>query len=198
MPIRTHPDIQILHAGKDKIFCYEHLFARDLELKFKPIKINEYAGNEYPHDVRLNCTFIDNKLICNTKTVSRQVLEFADEQGFTIINVNQGYARCSVCIINENTIITDDRSVFAAAGKFFNDVQFVSKGSIGLNGYSYGFIGGCCGKINKKTIAFNGAIETHKDYKIILDCLLRNGIECLELHSGPLYDIGGIIPLIEE
>lgn len=198
LPINNHPDIQILHTGKDKIFCYEHLFVGDLNQKFNAVKISEYAGNKYPHDVRLNCTFIGNKLICNTKTVSRQVIEFADSQGYTIINVNQGYARCSICVVNENTIITDDESVFAAAGNFFNDAQFISKGSIGLKGYNYGFIGGCCGKIDKNIIAFNGAIESHKDYNIILDCLSRNGIECLELHSEPLYDIGGIIPLMED
>lgn len=198
VPVNSHADLQILHTKKNEIFCYEHLFTGESEQKFIQHKISEKAGNMYPDDVRLNCAIMGNKIICNVKTVSRDVLEFAESNGLTVINVNQGYARCSICVVNENTIITDDKSIFAAAGNFFNDAQFISKGSIGLNGYGYGFIGGCCGKIDKNIIAFNGAIESHSDYKIIIDCLSRNGVKCVELHNNPLYDIGGIIPLCEE
>ncbi len=198
VPVNSHPDIQMLHTGNKEIFCYEHLFLGESTNNFYFKEIREKAGNLYPDDVRLNCSLIGNKLICNTKTVAREILEYAYSNDLTIINVNQGYARCSICIVDENTIITDDKSIFSAAGKFFNDAQFISKGSIGLKGYCYGFIGGCCGKIDKNIIAFNGAIESHKDYKIIIDCLNRNGVECLELHREPLYDIGGIIPLCEK
>ncbi len=196
-PISSHADIQILHTGYNNILCHEHLFLGESEEKFICTDIIEKAGNTYPDDVRLNCTIIGNKLICNPKTVSKSILDYADSHGMIVINVNQGYSRCSICVVNENTIITDDKSVFTAAGKFFNDTQFISKGSIGLRGYSYGFIGGCCGKIDKNKIAFNGAIESHKDYKVIIDCLERNNTECIELNRNKLYDIGGIIPLCE-
>lgn len=196
-PICSHADIQILHMGNNCIFCHEHLFSGEFEEKINFTDIQEKAGNKYPNDVRLNCTIIGNKLICNPKTVSRTVLEYADSHGMTVINVNQGYSRCSICVVNENAIITDDKSIFAAAGKFFNDAPFISKGSIELNGYGYGFIGGCCGKIDKNKIAFNGAIESHKDYKVIIDCLERNNTEYIELSKKRLYDIGGIIPLCE-
>jgi len=170
------------------------------ELKefFKLKKIKAYAGNRYPNDVRLNCAIIGNKIICNIKTIANEVLEYAQANQLNVINVNQGYTKCSICAVNENSIITDDESIFAAAGNFFNDTLFISKGSIGLNGYGYGFIGGCCGKIDKNKIAFNGAIESHKDYKKIIDFLSRNSVECIELHNNPLYDIGGILPLCEE
>ncbi len=198
LPVNSHADLQILHVGNNKIFSYEHLFARGSKKYFQSKIILQKPGNRYPDDVRLNCTIIDNKIICNIKTVAPEVLEYAYESGLTVINTNQGYARCSICVVDENTIITDDKSIYTAAGKFFNDAQFISKGSIGLNGYNYGFIGGCCGKIDKNKIAFNGAIESHKDYKIIIDCLSRNHVECIELNNNPLYDIGGIIPLCVE
>lgn len=196
-PVSSHADIQFLHMENNSIFHYEHLFLGEFEEKFNLMSIPEKADKKYPDDVRLNCTIIGNKLICNTKTISRSILEYADYNAMTVINVNQGYARCSICVVNENTIITDDKSIFAAAGNFFNDTQYISKGSIGLNGYDYGFIGGCCGKIDKNIIAFNGAIESHKDYKVIIDCLERNNTECIELSRNKLYDIGGIIPLCE-
>ncbi len=197
-PVRSHADLQLLHLGKNDIFCQnEHLCIGEYDKIFNKYNITESSGNRYPHDVRLNCTIIGNKIICNEKTISRDVLEYAYNNDYIIINVNQGYSKCSVCVINENSIITDDESVFTAAGKFLNDAELVSKGSIVLKGYNYGFIGGCCGKINKNEIAFTGQIESHRDYNKIIDIMQRNDIVCTEISDSVLTDIGGIIPLME-
>lgn len=198
-PISSHADIRILHLENNTIFCQnKHLCAGDFNQNFKLVKIKEKAGKKYPQDARLNCTLIGNKIICNKHTLASEILEYADTNGLNVIHVNQGYARCSICVVNENAIITDDKSIYTAAAKFFDDAQLISKGSIGLNGYGYGFIGGCCGKIAKDKLAFNGAIESHSDYKLIIDFLGRNSVECVELHNNPLYDIGGILPLCED
>ena len=173
------------------------MYIGETDLKFNIKNISDNPGNQYPDDVRLNCAVIGNKIICNTKTIAHEVLEYAYEIGLTVINVNQGYSRCSICVVNENAIITDDISIFTAAQNFLDDVQFISKNSIRLDGYNYGFIGGCCGKIDKDKIAFNGSIESHDDYKLILDFLNRNKVECIELHNDRLTDIGGILPLTE-
>lgn len=199
LPVNSHADLQLLHLGKNNIFVqHEHLFAGELQKKLNIVKIKKEPGNKYPDDVRLNCAFIGNNLICNAKTIAHEILDFAENNEFNIINVNQGYSRCSICIINENAIITDDESIFTAAGNYLNDALLVSKGSIGLNGYNYGFIGGCCGKINKDKIAFNGRIESHSDCNQIIDFLNKHNIECIELSNERLTDIGGILPLCEE
>lgn len=198
LPVNTHADLQILHVGKNVIFSQsEHLCIGESEQDFEIRKISELPGDLYPHDVRLNCAIIGDKIICNKNTISSDVLNFAESEGFTVISTNQGYSKCSICIVNENAIITDDKSIFTAAQNFLNDVLFISKGSIRLDGYDYGFIGGCCGKIDKNILAFNGAIESHKDYKEITDFLIKHNIECVELKHDRLTDIGGIIPLIE-
>ena len=198
-PINTHADIQMLHIKNNLIFCQgEHLFREESSANFKFYKIKEKAGNLYPHDVRLNCTIIGRILICNEKTISKDILEIAYKNEMQIINVNQGYSKCSVCIINDKTIITDDESIYTAAGKFLNDAVLISKGSVVLKGYNYGFIGGCCGKIDKDKIAFNGKIESHNDCNKIIDILQRNNTEIIELCDSKLTDIGGILPLYEE
>ena len=96
------------------------------------------------------------------------MLEFAENEGLNVINVNQGYSGCSVCVINDSAIITDDESIFTAAQNFLNDVLLIQKGSIRLNGYNYGFIGGCCGKISKNKLStqdfrqeFTGGVCVH-------------------------------------
>lgn len=197
-PVNSHADLQILHVRNETFFIQsEHLCVGESDIKFNTIKISDLPGNKYPNDVRLNCAIIGNKIICNKKTIAKEILEFAEKSNFKVINVNQGYTKCSVCVVNENAIITDDKSIFSAVGNFFDDVQLISKKSIRLDGYNYGFIGGCCGKIDKNKIAFNGAIESHTDYKSIIDFLNRNNVKCVELHQNRLTDIGGIIPLVE-
>lgn len=197
-PVKSHADLQLLHLEYNTIFCQnEHLFSGELKEKFFIHTIKEKAGNKYPDDVRLNCAIIGKKIICNEKTISKDILEYAYTNDYIIINVNQGYSRCSVCILNENAIITDDESIYRASQNFLNDAELISKESIVLKGYNYGFIGGCCGKIDKDKIMFNGRIESHKDYKKIIDILQRNNINAEELDSCPLTDIGGILPLIE-
>jgi hypothetical protein len=197
-PVNSHADLQLLHLTENTIiFQNEHLCTGESELNFYIRKISQIPGNKYPDDVRLNCAIIGNKIICNKKTIAREILEYAESSGLTVINVNQGYTRCSTCVVNENAIITDDISVFSAAQNFFDDALLISKNSIRLDGYDYGFIGGSCGKIDKDKIAFNGAIESHRDYKLIIDFLQRNNTECIELHRNRLTDIGGILPLTE-
>lgn len=197
-PVKSHADLQLLHMGNNVIFSQsEHLFSGDYNKKFEIHNIKEKPGNHYPNDVRLNCAIIGNKIICNEKTISKDILEFAYSNGYIIINVKQGYTKCSICILNENAVITDDKSVFAATQNFLNDAELISKDSIVLKGYNYGFIGGCCGKIDKNKLAFNGRIESHRDYKKITDIMQRNNIEGVELDNCPLTDIGGILPLTE-
>lgn len=197
-PVNSHADLQILHMGGNRLFSQtEHLCIGESDLNFHISKISQTPGNKYPDDVRLNCAIIGDKIICNKKTIASEVLEFAEKSDLTVIHVNQGYSRCSICVVNENAILTDDKSIFTAAQNFFDDAQLISKNSIRLDGYGYGFIGGCCGKIDKDKIAFNGAIESHSDYKLIIDFFNRNNVECIELHNNRLTDIGGILPLTE-
>lgn len=197
-PVQSHADLQYLHLKENLILsCKEHLFTGESDENLKIIPIKGSLGNSYPCDVPLNCAIIGNKMICNANLIAPEILEFADTNSIRVIHVNQGYAKCSICIIDENSIITDDKSVFAAAQNFLNDVLFISKGSIRLKGYNYGFIGGCCGKIAKNKIAFNGRIESHADYKEIIDFLSAHNVEPVELYNNILTDIGGILPLAE-
>lgn len=199
IPVNSHADLQILHLKNNLLFSQkEHLFEGLANKNFNVRFISQSPNNKYPDDSRLNCALIGNKLICNKKTIAKEILEFAESNDLTVINVNQGYARCSICVVDENSIITDDKGIFAAAQNFLNDALYVSKNSIRLVGYDYGFIGGCCGKINKNVMAFNGRIESHSDYKQIIDFMDKHKMQIIELNNERLTDIGGILPLCEE
>lgn len=197
-PVQSHADLQLLHLKENRILLpNEHLFTGELQEKFNISVSGSVLGSSYPHDVPLNCKLIGNKMICNVKTVAKEILEFAESEQISVINVNQGYSGCSICVIDENTIITDDTGIFAAAQNFLNDTLLIEKDSIRLKGYNYGFIGGCCGKIGKNKLSVNGRIESHRNYKDIIDLCSRKQIEIIELSDGVLNDIGGILPLCE-
>ena len=192
-----HADMNLFHFGNNTVFIDEKSKGEsfsDFEVRIIP----EVLKNDYPSDCPLNCIRIGNKLICNTKTVSKAILNAAVESGLEIIGTKQGYTKCSVCVLNENAIITDDESIYKSAQIFFDDVLFISKGSIRLETKEYGFIGGATGKIAANKLAFNGRVDSHADHNDIYDILSKYNIEPVELLADSLEDIGSIIPLIEK
>ena len=66
---------------------------------------------EYPNNISFNCVGIGNNLICNERYTCKSVLEYAYNSGMKILNVKQGYAKCSTCVVNENSIITVNEEI---------------------------------------------------------------------------------------
>lgn len=196
--LQSHADLQLFHVETSGIFVSEQLFDTIYNIGFQPLKVREPLGKCYPADARFNALRLGKRILCNPDTISREILEFAQTHEIEIVPVKQGYTKCSVCCVDEDLIITDDPSIYKSAQFFCNDLLLVSKGSIRLSGYHYGFIGGCCGKLDRDLIGWNGNIETHADAKQILDFLERHRIRSINLHDGPLTDIGSILPLKEK
>ena len=195
--LAAHADMNYFHYGNNELFCMNDRAAGEWAKKFNLVPVGEPLSDRYPHSVLLNCVRIGSYLICNTETVSKIILDKAYKDGLQIINTKQGFTKCSVCVLSKDSIITDDPSIYESASKFINDVTFISKGSIKLDGYNYGFIGGCTGKISKDCLAFCGRIDSHSDHNIIYDALERNKLRAAELTDDTLEDIGSLIPLIE-
>ncbi|HHW46433.1 MAG TPA: hypothetical protein GXX17_05925 [Clostridiales bacterium] len=198
-PVGSHADMLIHHLGNKNILLakkQDKLMQILKVLRFNAKYINEDLADKYPFDCLLNAARIGNKLFCG-RYISNQLSEYCEKNNVEIIRVRQGYAKCSVCVLDENTIITDDTGIDAAAKREGIDSLLISHGGIKIEKYSYGFIGGCCGKIAKNILAFNGDISKHKDYREIKAIADNCGVEVICLHDGLLTDIGGILPLIE-
>ncbi len=148
----------------------------------------------YPNDCKLNFLNTNYYTIINNNI--HNVKFFNNCQNLTI-NVKQGYVKCSVVPVSKNAIITDDPSVAKMAEKYGLDVCYVGKGDIRLDGYPYGFIGGCCGMLSKHAMAFCGHIESHRDHRKIREFLLRYNIEVICLSDDQLTDVGSLIPLTQ-
>ena len=74
----------------------------------------------------------------------------------------------------------------------------IRDGFIELPGYNYGFIGGACGLISPYKLAFAGDVTRHPDYLAIKTFLHSQKVEAICLHDGNLFDIGGILPIMEK
>lgn len=198
-PVTSHPDMLCTHITKKKwVFSYEVYEKNKLALDclFLELKLcREKLGANYPLDVLYNCCVVGKHVICKETALSATVNLELVGAGLKIVNSKQGYAKCSVCVVDDNSIITADYSIHEAAGRAGIDSLLISGGHIKLDGYIYGFIGGCSGKIAPNLIAFCGAIERHPDYKKILHFTKSKKIDIISLSDEDLYDYGSILPI---
>ncbi len=193
--LSNHADMLLFDGGNGNFFL-------DSEQNELCEKINKWGGKtrkieisenaEYPNDVLLNAAVVGDYLICNTKTISKKILDSLD---LNVINVKQGYSKCSTCIVSSDAIITDDLSIYNAAVKSI-DVLLVKKGDIKLRGFNYGFIGGATVKLDKNNLGVIGKLNTHADANNIKAFLKNHFVDVIELSNEQITDIGGIIPLM--
>lgn len=194
---QCHTDLQLLHYNKDTVFVLKECTSLKENLKkYFPnvIEISKNIEKDYPNNVMLNCVVLNGKLICNTKTIADEVLQMAIKDNLKIINVNQGYTKCSTCIVNENAIITSDKSIYKSCRNEM-DVLLIRQGYIKLSGTDYGFIGGSSFKYNRNTLVFSGNIKLHPDYESIKSFAQNHNVELLSLTENTMIDIGSIIPI---
>lgn len=188
-----HADILAYHLGNGKFIA-----DKTAEKALNGFYVQEYVNvrSPYPNDCILNAADIGDFLICNTKIICNSILKSAERQNKQIINVKQGYAKCSVCIVKRNTLITDDESIYREISKISCiSALLVSKGSVSLVGQNYGFLGGASGLLGKDYIFFNGDIKSHTDFTAIKQFLDYHKVKYTDIKNKPLTDVGSIIPI---
>lgn len=200
-PVRGHIDMSVMSFGSGLYYLSKtqrRIGERIDSVGGKAVIADENLGYEYPLDVPFNCVIIGTDFICNSKTVSPQILGVAISRNLRIIDVKQGYTKCSLCPVRENAVITDDSGIEKVLLNNGYDVLKVSKGSVRLNGFDYGFIGGCSAMISRDILLFLGNFEIHSDKDRIKAFLQNYGITPQSLNGDDLTDIGSIIPLSEQ
>lgn len=194
-----HPDMQIHHVSDDLFICEKTLV--DYYKKQLPdaqiVSGNSALKNEYPNDIAYNAARIGDYLFHNLSYTDSKLLEYYKRNGVKLINVKQGYSKCSVCIINENAIITSDIKIAELGQKNGIDAMFFNSNEITLRGLNYGFIGGICGMIDKNTLAINGDIKKLTNYESLLDFCQKYQTNVLCLNNLIPEDIGSILPIKE-
>lgn len=199
--VRTHLDLAVFPIG-DKDFILDisqtQLYDKLISLHAHPQYANTAVTNGYPQEAKLNCVRIGNQLFGNLKTIDTKILEQCKKSSVSICTVKQGYTKCSVAVVAKDALITDDIGIASVAKSNKQDVLLVEKGSVQLNGYPYGFIGGCCSLVAQDMMLFTGHIKRHTNAAEISDFLRNYRIYPESLSNGDLTDIGSFIPLLQQ
>ena len=200
LPIRSHADT-LIFTLENKIFVSRAYFEENrtlfdiLEKRGCCIIPCECElGGEYPEDIAFNVATVGRYAFGRFDFVADEIKRELICRNYTLIDVKQGYAKCSTAIISANAIITADSGIAKKASSLGIDVLKVSaaESAIELDGYGYGFIGGACA-LFENTLYSCGNIELHPDFEAIRDFCLTHGVSLCSLSDGKLCDLGGIL-----
>lgn len=191
-----HCDLMAAHLGNNILAVQENA-VRDCENihNIELIRIPAPTKPEYPHDAALNFCIVGDKLIYNPKTADASVI---DRLKLNLLACRQGYTKCSVCVVDEASIITADNKIAQIALGTGMSVLYVKEDLAALDGFEHGFIGGASFKISRNEMAFTGVIKDADEKRRIESFLKERGINAVYLTSERLFDIGSAIPIIEE
>ena len=193
-PEQFHADMQILKIN-DTIFLLNE--CTDLKREFDTrhiIYCHNKAGEKYPKNILLNFLFLNDTIYGKLSDIDPALRSYCLENNIKMVNLNQGYCRCSTLVLKNNAVITADSSIEKAMKENEVDVLKITEGHIILDGYDYGFIGGASRKVDDNTIIFFGNIENHPDYNLIYHFCDKHNVNIkIIFKNAPLRDIGGIV-----
>jgi len=198
-----HADLSVLHTGGNTVFLSSNLqnndFANKLEeIGTKTVFPQVEMGKKYPNDSQYNICVMGNDYFCSPKVSQNSIVDYLTNNRHNRIAVKQGYCRCSICVVDYRSIITADRGIYLKAIENGIDCLLIAPGYIALDGYDYGFIGGCSFKISDRIICFTGTLDEHPDKQNILNYLSSKNVEPILLTDLPVFDIGSAVPLTEK
>ena len=191
----THTDMQCLKI-EDTMFvlkeCNE-LYKQLKKLNYNIIKTIKNIDKKYPNNVLLNALYIKGKLYCKKDAIDKSVIDYCDSNNIIIVNVNQGYTKCSTAIIGDD-FITSDIGIYNALQENGVEGILIKSGEIQLDGVNYGFIGGCCFS-DEHNVYFTGDVTKYSDFSKIEEICYKNKVNIICLDNQKLYDIGGFVAI---
>lgn len=149
------------------------------------------SGDKYPNDCGLCAAVSGRNIICRKASADEVILHFADDFGYSVLDVHQGYSKCSCAVLADGAIITADRGIAKVTECAGIDTLVVTPGHIDLPGYDFGFIGGATGLCGNK-LYFCGNLNFHPDHIAIKEFAQKHNTECISLSDEKLYDVGSI------
>ncbi len=199
--IKYHPDISICKLNNNNIVVAPNVYDYYKNILnpygFNVIRGDSIIKNKYPYNIHYNIVILKNFAIHNFKYTDKVILDYIEKNNIKKINVSQGYCKCSICIVDDNSLITSDEGIYKEVIKHGIDCLLIEKGHIDLFELNYGFIGGCSFLISNNELAFFGNIKNHPDYDKILNFVNSKNKSLISLSDDKLLDLGSIINLLE-
>lgn len=198
--INGHPDIQLnilKSKGTDHIIVQKNVNENFIKIlksnNIKYILSKNSLSNTYPNDIILNSLISENYFIHNLKFSDENLLKSQNLK--TKINVSQGYTKCSILPVRENSLITSDKGVFKTLKDYSFDILLLPPGDILLPSLNYGFIGGTGGMISHDKMAFFGDLDSYTWGNEVKKFLYKYDVSPIALRKGKLIDRGSLLIL---
>lgn len=197
--INGHVDIQLNILDKESKLIIVHKDIEDnfikklKKLSFNVILSNSSLKDNYPKDIVLNSLITKDFLLHNLKYTDKEILK--NKEGRKLLNVSQGYTKCSTLVVSEKAFITSDKKISDTLKKEGYDVLLVPPGDIILEGLNYGFIGGTGGLISDDKLAFFGSLDFYKYGDKVKAFLKDHKVTPIYLSNSKLIDRGSILTL---
>lgn len=200
--ISSHVDIFACKV-KNKIITEKHVYDI-LENKLKKdiiIKGKSVVQNDYPNDINYNVCIVGNKAIHNFKYTDSKITQELKKNNFELVNVKQGYSNCSIAVIDENSIILNDKGLYNRLKdsglnilflNYMPDIKLINEN--GKYSKINGFIGGAIARIGKNIIVFGDLNKI--DYNGAIRRFIENrNLNIIDFCGWDVIDYGGVIEL---
>ncbi len=199
-PVCCHPDMAFCHTGgRDIVYapgaCKKVVSSLTVR-GFNMIQGITRLEPEYPADIAYNAAVCGRFAFHDFRYTDPVLNDILEQKGLVLVNVRQGYAKCSVCFTGQNSMITADRGIAEHAAGVGMDVLCIPpQKTIRLQGLDYGFIGGAAGMLGENRLAFTGSIDSLSACIEIKSFLGKKNITAVCLSTGCMRDYGSVLPI---
>ena len=195
-PISTHPDMQIHFIdGKTAVVApevygyYNEILGSEINI----LKGDTQLSGTYPLDCAYNVTRLGKFIIGNLSFMDTKIKKIYQDRGFEFIHINQGYSKCSICVVDDFSVVTEDDGIYKTLLPYDINVLKINPGSVELDGFPYGFIGGASGFISEKVLAFCGNPSIEVYFNELEEYIKSKFVDIIYLSSTKLKDYGSIL-----
>ncbi len=195
--ISSHPDIHCININ-GKIISDSHIKLTNSILGKTTLQKN------YPLDIAYNVCLIKDIAIHNFKYTEPEIIKLLDKFNFKKINIKQGYSKCSIATIGENSVIVTDYKIAETLNTYNIEVLLLSEEitkNIHLfknSQYEYssmtGFIGGVISKIDD-FIFISGDLKLIDKNNLIRNFIEKNNLKIIDFPGYDIIDYGGLIQI---
>ena len=197
--ISFHPDIVIHPVNYDTLVIapnvYDYYSNTLYGTNIKLIRGEKKLEVNYPYDIAYNVGRMYGIAISNFEYTDEVLKYYLEKEGLELINVKQGYTKCSIAVVDEMSAITADMLIYKVLIEKGYSVLLIEPGYIDLEYKKYGFIGGATGNYSKDILFLSGIIDSHPDKQKILKFIKSKNKNIHILSEKNIVDIGTIISL---
>ncbi len=197
--ISYHPDIVIHPINHNTLIIAPNVFEY-YEENLSNVGINLIKGeknlnSKYPDDIAYNVGRLRGIAIHNFKYTDEILKFYLKKENIDFVNVNQGYTKCSLAVVGEDSAITADYPIYKKLSSLGYRILLIEPGYVSLEGQNYGFIGGTNGSLCNGKSIISGSIDEHPNKDDILKFFAENNTNLETLSTKDVLDIGTIITL---